>query len=154
MFAAASNNGPHDPWYPIAFPARLDGHVFCINAADANGSRTPTNPPVQYSADNFSILGEGVEWIWPVGCENTQRKSGTSVATPIAAGIAAMILQFARENMPGDLWRLKNFYGMRLVLREMVQEVDGYRLIVPWKLLDLGEPGLISSEISRSLRRR
>lgn len=97
MFAAASNNGGNRG---RAFPARQD-EVICIHATDGYGNPSSFNSSPMKDHDNFSTLGEDVESAWPVrlgkptshGVCKT-RKFGTSFATPIAAGIAAFLLQF------------------------------------------------------------
>ena len=67
-----------------------------------------------------------------------KRQWGTSTATPIAAAIAALILEFSK--IPSikitHRARLKTMEGMREVLAAMGEEKDGYKNIVPWKLLN------------------
>lgn len=100
MFAASSNFGATES-NSIRFPARMKHKVICIHAADGTGNPTSTNPPEHAQLENFSILGECV----PLGkrkdpqTDEVQQlyKSGTSIATPIAAGVAALVLEFALQ---------------------------------------------------------
>jgi subtilisin family serine protease len=140
VFAAASNSGQLGK---ITFPARMS-QVIQINSADGNGNPSAFNPPPNSYTDNFSTLGEAVNSAWPLYLEErgTRRQSGTSVATSIAAGIAALILQYSRQHAemlsPSILQRLASPDGMRAIFRYMSAERGIYANIVPWKLLGTG----------------
>lgn len=141
VFAAASNGNSESISFPASSP-----HVICISSADGYGNNSIFNPPLKEGKDNFSVLGEAVESFWPasLGHGPTARKSGTSYATPIAAGIAALVLQFARQNLPADspeLSAVSSPEGMRLLFSYMSSSRQGFGYVVPWKLL--------SSESSR-----
>ncbi|KAH8667352.1 peptidase S8/S53 domain-containing protein [Tricladium varicosporioides] len=148
FFAAASNNGSR---LRTAFPADMPG-VFCVNAADGDGIPCGFNPPIQASSPNFSTVGENVRssWIkWRNGNDGreTDEKvmSGTSVATPIAAGIAALVLEFAMQEDPSNpeidmilkeqLFFLRRQVGMEQVLTAMSEKIREYNNIVPWNIL-------------------
>jgi hypothetical protein len=65
--------------------------------------------------------------------------SGTSYATPIAAGIAANVLEFARHHVemtPGQRECLYSWWGMSLIFQAMSVERYGYDYIRPWKMFD------------------
>lgn len=138
IFSAASNNGANDD---IAFPACWRGHVFCINSTDTNGNPSKFNPPRDSKGYNFSTLGESVPG--PLPDPNSEQleyqiRSGTSLATPIAAGIAALILEFSRIRGVNikNVAKLKTFDGMATVLEDLSVEVGGYRYLRPWKIAD------------------
>ncbi|KAH8902471.1 subtilisin-like protein [Coniochaeta sp. PMI_546] len=145
VLAAASNNGRSSG---ILFPANLPT-VICIHAASASGVPSSFNHPAVPGKD-LAILGEDVEAAWccgtrdKVGKKQTQytvRTSGTSVAASIAAGVVALILEFAqqdgtRSSLSADtLYRLKSCSGMYSVLTHMSQGKGDYRNIIPWMLL-------------------
>lgn len=103
MFAAASNKGKNQK---VPYPARRS-EVLCIYATDGKGNTYNCNPPLlETSAYHFATLGVAVKSAWPERLlpKETQpsdqsgerRMTGTSFATPIVAGIAAYILDFAR----------------------------------------------------------
>jgi hypothetical protein len=77
-----------------------------------------------------------------------ERRTGTSYATPIAAGIAAMLLDLARQEVTkpqvlGDVERrLKKVEGMSDVLLAMSGEPrdGGYYHVRPWILLGKSKP--------------
>lgn len=136
MLAAAANSGANRK---IAFPAS-SSRVICINSADGRGARSRYNPPPHPTSHNFSVLGEAVPSAWPRGLNDSpeKRNSGTSTSTPIAAAIAALILEFAKQpNLHiSHHARLNSLESMKEIFARMSEEKDGYRFLVPWKLLD------------------
>ncbi|EWG53143.1 hypothetical protein FVEG_17063 [Fusarium verticillioides 7600] len=147
MFAAASNDGAN---HGRAFPAK-DSGVFCIHSSDANGRPSGFNPIAEEDDVNFCFLGENVESHWPVGIgghnEDMRVMSGTSVATPIAAGAAASLLSLVRQHekdVPFDSdrlgWWLKDLDFMKAVLKSMRKgnKYDSYDYIPPLFLSNMG----------------
>ena len=139
IFAAASNNGAIEGRKPV-FPANIDGQVIRINSTDGLGIASGFNPPASATDDNFSALGEAVESAWPthLGQGETKRLSGTSMATPIVAGIAALVLGFASQEPctiehKEALW---HYDGMRVIFAKMARESPngGFFWIRPWEL--------------------
>lgn len=135
IFAAASNEGGNRK---RAYPARHD-KVICIHSTDGQGNPSDSNPTPLKNRDNFSTLGEAVRSAWPVALcdaqtnsECTARKSGTSFATPIAAGIAAFLLQYARLNLTeSEAHLLKRVAGMKAVFNLIVENRRGYGYVAP-----------------------
>jgi len=128
MFAAASNNGSHSR---PAFPARHDG-VFCIFATDGKGNCGPANPTAEPHAYNFSTLGQAVKSAWPEGLREGRwkRRSGTSFAVPVAAGMVATILLYARRELSGEeARRFKEYAKMRDMLHALSDFRGGYNVI-------------------------
>jgi hypothetical protein len=142
IFASASNTGAN---YPITFPARLHG-IFCIGSADGLGAPSTFNPPFE-GEEKYSTLGEAVLG----ACLNklsdqpgynaetqTIRRYGTSTATPIAAGIAALLIDYSWQIMDGNAaWTYEN---IRKLFTRMSKATFGkdYRYIVPWALFGAG----------------
>ncbi|PYH78778.1 hypothetical protein BO82DRAFT_404838 [Aspergillus uvarum CBS 121591] len=92
FLAAAGNNGLQAA---PNVPARL-GNVISIRSADFKGTASPNNPPlkVPYSGLSFTAIGQDVperlcEYMPP------NRRTGSSVATAVAAGITALLLSYA-----------------------------------------------------------
>jgi subtilisin family serine protease len=139
MFAAASNQGQgHEPTFPAS-----DSSVMCIYAADGNGNKSKTNPQTIAGKSRFSTVGIALKSAWLEQPENPDiieaRKSGTSYATPIAAGIAACILEFALQQVMEDekYNQLKTLGKMNRVFNLMKTKSDRPDLldfIVPWEL--------------------
>ncbi|KAJ4004060.1 hypothetical protein NW766_011916 [Fusarium irregulare] len=139
LFAAASNDGAN---LSRAFPAKWPG-VFCIHSTDGNGNPSSFNPTASETDVNFSLLGESVSSHWPAGLNGHDQSvnvmSGTSVATPIAAALAASVLSFVRQqdqNVAVESDRLgpwlKIDSSMDAVLKQMAAKRGaGYDCITP-----------------------
>ncbi|KAF2637821.1 hypothetical protein P280DRAFT_97246 [Massarina eburnea CBS 473.64] len=86
----------------MPFPARADG-VIAIDSCDAEGRPSSFNPRGSIYRPRFVALGESVRSAFPTTLfddredSGYKRTSGNSVATPIAAGIAGLILEFSRQ---------------------------------------------------------
>ena len=132
VFAAASNSGGNSP---RAYPASLTG-VICVHATDGQGNQSRFNPSKEEGGDNFATLGVAIESRWD---GKTVLKSGTSFATPIAAGIAANVLDFGRHHLTDDddqikYKRLCSYSGMRLMFKCMSSRRGDYDYVSPWKV--------------------
>jgi hypothetical protein len=133
VFAAAANGGANEE---IAYPARRDG-VICVYASDGDGNTGDFNPDCTRDTtnrDEFAILGIDIESKWN---KKTVHKSGTSFATPIAAGIACNILEFARHELPNltperRYW-LYSYKGMVRVFGRMSKKRGDYCYLSPWR---------------------
>ncbi|KAI9766109.1 MAG: hypothetical protein M1840_006816, partial [Geoglossum simile] len=92
FFAAAANFGANQK---DMFPANHE-LVISIRGTNSQGIFQDFNPPPDRDGPAvFGMLGKDVPSAWLSTYEGEICKSGTSVATPIAAGIAAMILGYA-----------------------------------------------------------
>ena len=143
IFASASNTGAN---YPITFPARLHG-IFCIGSADGLGSPSTFNPPFE-GEEKYSALGEAVSGACPTYLSDQRgydpktqsiRRDGTSTATPIAAGIAALLLDYTWQFMNGK--GAQNYESMRKLFIAMSKATvhKDYRYLAPWFLFKLGK---------------
>ena len=160
LFAAASNDGDlalDTGVYPASKHA-----VYCVYSCSGLGAKSTFNPrsskpetSFMFPGENITILGANhkpTKGVQKSGEERVERRSGTSYATPIAAGTAAMLLDLARQEVtkPSSLReverRLKKVEGMSAVLLAMSGEPrdGGFYHVRPWKLL--GKPKPIPSE--------
>ena len=160
MLAAASNCGGTRK---RTWPARSDA-VLCIYATDGDGNKYGKNPTPESNKDNFAVLGDSVEALWPPsslqGAARKVRKSGTSTATPICAAIAGIVMTALRQNEDSYVNSFEERYqerkrrtyqrkanalgkasAMASVFKLMVGEDgmrDDYQVIAPWRVLEEG----------------
>ncbi|KAH7388945.1 peptidase S8/S53 domain-containing protein [Cadophora sp. MPI-SDFR-AT-0126] len=147
MFAAASNSGGN---LKVKYPARKD-EVICVYATDGSGNAFTKNPNnLTSSSFHFATLGVGVKSSWPrklqnpplkLGEASERRQTGTSFATPIVAGIAACIIEFAIVHGLSEelLAVLKTRQGMqKTLLKLMVDDTprSGLHYVHPWKMFE------------------
>jgi hypothetical protein len=92
----------------------------------------PRTPEIQRYPRFFSTLGQAVEIPFRNG-----RKSGTSIATTITAGIAALVLDFATQYIPETnrsrhIWSCR---GMKAIFLLMASQRGDCNYLEPWALL-------------------
>ncbi|KAI9147009.1 Major intracellular serine protease [Paramyrothecium foliicola] len=139
MFAAASNDGKNRP-DGVAWPARESG-VICVHAGDGHGNASSFTPGPQENM-KIMVLGECIRSAWPQGpkaADEHRHMSGTSCSAPIAAGIAAVVLDYARSFLPEDDWRkLRRVDPIRRMFKRLRDpESDGhYWRVKHWALFD------------------
>jgi hypothetical protein len=144
LFAAAGNNGSTEK---VRYPAR-DPNILCIHAATGFGNMYNGNPTRKDNTSNFALLGVALEGFIPQVPVKV-RRSGTSQATAVAAGVAALIIQIMRDSKgevrrmgwtaqryESALSQLKELEGMRRVFERMSTQRNEYEVVAPWSLLD------------------
>jgi hypothetical protein len=141
----------------VSYLARLV-NVLGIFSTDGNLKASQFNPPPIPSTNNFAVLGEDL-----VVGDREVAVSGTSYSTVIAAGIAATLLDFARQlNVPsipsGEIVeRFKTKEGVISLFQLMSRyHTDGrYNCLAPWELLSnvksLDDPEAARAELGRLL---
>ncbi|KAJ2987334.1 hypothetical protein NUW58_g4566 [Xylaria curta] len=129
IFAASSNTGQFGG---RAWPATAPG-VFAIHATNEHGTvDTDMNPEPLPSKDNFATLGCKIESYWN---GHFRSISGTSFAAPIAAAIAANIIEFIRRQLPDVAEEFTSYRIMRGLFRDhMTMNSTGgiYHKFKPW----------------------
>lgn len=156
MFAAASNAGKNLP-EGIAWPAQEE-NVICIHSADGLGRPSDFTPSPKENM-RIMVLGEYIRSSWPEKLkapDNLKHMSGTSCAAPIAAGIAAVILDYARSFLNDEEWKsLRRVRSMRRMFEELrdTHETGGYWWIRHWTLFTKDRaPTWIQEEIRSYFR--
>ncbi len=144
LFAAAANFGAKEK---EMFPARHD-YVISVRGTNIEGTFQEFNPPPRRDGPAvYGTLGKVVPSAGLCSHDEEVCKSGTSVATPIAAGIAAMLLGYAEFGChKGKLQeyisrKLRTRDGMRAMFDYMSVYMGEKRFyICPRKFLGIGEP--------------
>ncbi|KAF9775978.1 hypothetical protein IL306_005886 [Fusarium sp. DS 682] len=155
MFAAASNNRALRR-EPIGYPARANDRVICVNSSTVQDEKSSFSPTGGNGRANLSVVGENVLAAWPASTkEPWKRMSGTSCATPIVAGVAALILDFSQKDLPvfqsSHRWDVEKkglweTVGMRSVLKRCLTDCKDngtYNFLKPWKLLSQEEDTIV-----------
>lgn len=136
MFASTSNYGLTTT-NDILYPALAD-EVISIDAADGTGEPAAFNPSSVLVPGKERFCAPGAGLSTPISEELV---SGTSFASPIAAGVAALVLEFARQtplaDSPSVSACLHQRHGMVLILRAMSKRkgVDNFQFLCPWEIL-------------------
>ncbi|OTA01477.1 hypothetical protein A9Z42_0018300 [Trichoderma parareesei] len=113
LFAAASNSGGR---LPRAYPAS-SSHVICVHSTDTMGNASNFSPTAQPYSLNLATVALK---------KYVSSRSGTSYATPIMAGIAAFLLQYARLHLPEQASRLQKKENMEALLRRCAERGSNY----------------------------
>ncbi|KAL2783374.1 hypothetical protein BJX66DRAFT_318598 [Aspergillus keveii] len=143
-FAAASNHR-HNEDNPIGFPARLD-EVIAAFSCRYNGQRSDFSP--YPGNDKFAVPGEVIKAAYPPDLNNNlleKRLSGTSAATAMLAGIAGLVIEYAKlkSNTAQSISisdRLWHTQGMKSVFLGCMttnhnHAPGDYFVVKPWLLL-------------------
>lgn len=101
--------------------------VFSIRATDTKGKHEDFNPALPESGDKvYGTLGLSVPVANRGGLGPSEStKTGTSVATAIAAGLAAIVIGHVKTNDKTRPWaKIRTFGGFQNLLHELSTEPD------------------------------
>ncbi|KAI1124341.1 peptidase S8/S53 domain-containing protein [Nemania abortiva] len=156
LFAAASNYGV-SRLNDVLYPAR-DQRVISVDAEDGLGN------PAPFALRSLSGDG-GVRYCAPGLSVDTPVSAvpvcGSSFACPVAAGVAALVLEFARHESvslsksKSVRTALSSFRGMRKVFGRMSQQADnrpGFKMLYPWHFLGDREREDVARDIVEQLK--
>ncbi|KAL3957395.1 hypothetical protein ACCO45_007973 [Purpureocillium lilacinum] len=167
VFAAAANHGNRDA---IAWPARDRDLAVCVTSGDEFNNLSRFAPGPGRDLPVFITHGEDVASHWPTGLgqgPGFRKMSGTSVATPIAVGMAAMVLAFLNRT---NAWtpsqkrqwldrskerRLRSTRGMGRLLEHMCRDRNGLKVLSPklmWEEDPDADPLGVLGDMARAFR--
>ncbi|VUC32730.1 unnamed protein product [Clonostachys rosea] len=142
VFAAAANHGNNNA---IAWPARSPNLAICVSSSDKFHKLSWFAPQPSPEFPMFVAPGEDVWSQWPTNLGGGFRKmSGTSVSTPIAVGMAAIILGFLNMTNEWDpqvkeTWlgriherEIRRTRGMRKLLAHLCRDRNGVKILSPY----------------------
>ncbi|KAH8176898.1 subtilase family protein [Sarocladium implicatum] len=164
LFFAAALNNRHDEINPVGFPASAD-EVISVYSCTYSRKRSDFSPI--RTTPSLAASGERVKAAVPIhlgtdpACQ--ARMSGTSMATAKLAGIAGLVLEYAKlkggtergiESLESTdaLW---HWQGMKSVFMDcMAGDPDGnYYCIEPWRLFRMWDGhGRLVSDVGVSVK--
>ncbi|GKZ36540.1 hypothetical protein AbraIFM66950_007660 [Aspergillus brasiliensis] len=154
LFGAASDKGAVTE---IEYPCFFDRRIFRIGASTSDGrvygpSGNPQHLSFIFPGHKISPRSPYLEKGLPI---DSEEKSGSSISTALAAGLAALVLHCVRLGVIqaevetrqtgrcssmavrlADMEKARDFYGMRSIFRGMGLNEDNQRYIEVWKRLD------------------
>jgi hypothetical protein len=154
IIASASNEGANDP---ITFPANLP-IVLCIGAADGKGNRSEFTS-YKSGVEKYSALGVAVSGAKASATDEVigplkERRDGTSTAAPVAAGIAALLIEYTRHisaqtDLDGTIHD-----NMRKLFLAMSAESEGHpnRYLAPWSIFKFEDESRRRESIMKILK--
>ena len=154
FFAASNNDGLNEP---ELFPAELENVVSVRGTLHDGEFKQKYNPdPWAHKSGlaQFGTLAVDVPCAWT---NDTLTKSGCSVATPIMAAIAAIVISYvgtyANNFPPGAHDVVRTRRGILSVFLEMTkgQGRTDRRYLAPWFLFERGPPLFLIGNALRNL---
>jgi hypothetical protein len=139
LFASTSNYGTMKGGR-ILYPGWAD-EVICVDAAKGDGELAGFNPSTELNQKDVRLVAPGLGLVSPT---SSKVWDGTSLACPILVGMAAWILEFARQTpldgAPSVAEYLKERQAMADVLRAMSvrKGADKFYFLNADKLLTAG----------------
>lgn len=142
MFCSASDKGPKEN---ATYPAKATSKIFTIGAAKATGVADPwvgntSNVSFIFPGTKVEVDGS------PSGVTAPEEATGSSIATALAAGLAALILYCVQLRMAiasederprarRDFESLKRHDGMMRALKDIgTTEASNYKFITVWEV--------------------
>jgi subtilisin family serine protease len=127
VVAAAGNDGSTAHDYPASFP-----HVMSVGAVDQRGKRAEFS---NYN-DQIEIMAPGVNVMSTAPNDEYRTLSGTSMATPYVAGVAALVWGFFPECSNNQIRNVLALTAKRMTPDGECDEYTGFGLIQAKKAFD------------------
>ncbi|KAI1345852.1 peptidase S8/S53 domain-containing protein [Xylaria sp. FL0043] len=155
LFAAASNY-TFSKLNDVLYPAR-DGYVISVDVDDCLTDPSSFALRSRHGSGRIRYCAPGLSVNSPVSAEPMCE---SSFACPVAAGVAALILEFARQRdislSKSDSVQkaMSSTQGMLHIFEPMSQQTTshlGFRMIYPWNFLGRGQREEVARDVIRQL---
>ena len=140
VFLVGAAGNIHEPVRPVMYPAKHPD-VHAIAAVDRN--RQPTNfsafgPEIHFAGPGSGILSTGMLSEEVDGRSGYSIKSGTSMATPFAAGVMALYMERYPHLTNSEITRVMEFHALRATGQSERNPFTGFGVVQVPKAL--GDP--------------
>jgi hypothetical protein len=139
IFASSTNDGALDD---MLFPARHRG-VIAVDAVDGLGKPFDITGLTDSGRRQERFSASGLNVLSLRG----KRVTGSSYASPVVAGIAGLVIEAFRREMPKPEASVHKRLGTREVMKHILKllsrQVEGFNFLTPW--IELHEGGFFET---------
>jgi subtilisin family serine protease len=139
LFVCAGGNNDNSKTYSEIFYPALYDECLSVGAIDQNKKISPTS----IVSTHLKLAAPGIDILSTSSNSGYKKLSGSSQATPFVAGIAALTMQYLKQQ--GKKYNAKGIYKLIIDASDSVKD-SNYKIINPiniFKLIDSGKETFI-----------